>query len=84
MSYLVDGYHGENTVASAPVSERVAFIRRTYAHLAAALLVFVAIEAFLLTSGIGEQLFKAIFAGGGKAAWIGLMILFIGGGIAHR
>ena len=35
MSYLVDGYHGE-TAATAPVNERVAFIRRTYAHLAVA------------------------------------------------
>src|SRR5262249_4452378 len=37
MSYLVDGYH-RDTVATAPVSARVAFIRRTYAHLAAAIL----------------------------------------------
>ena len=37
MSYLVDDYHGD-TVAAAPVNERVAFIRRTYAHVFGAIL----------------------------------------------
>jgi uncharacterized protein len=81
MSYLVDGYHGE-TVASAPASERVRFIRRTYAHLAGAILAFVGIEAFLLTSGLGLELFKTLFAFNG--AWIALMVVFIAGGIGAQ
>ncbi len=83
MSYLVDGYHGE-TVASAPASERVAFIRRTYAHLAGAVLAFVGIETVLLSSGLGLELFRSIFAGGGSMAWLGLMVLFIVGGIGAQ
>ena len=82
VSYLVDGYHGE-TVASAPPSARVAFIRRTYAHLAGAVLAFVGLEAFLLTSGIGLQLYNSIFLSF-NGAWIGLMILFIVGGFAAQ
>lgn len=81
MSYLVDGYHGDR-VASAPVSERVRFIRRTYAHLAGAIAAFVGLEAILLGSGLGVELFKTVFAFNG--AWIGLMLLFIVGGIAAQ
>lgn len=77
MSYSLDSYQGE-VVAAAPVNERVAFIRRTYAHLAGAILAFVGLEALLLSSGIGEELIRSIFAQ--KGAWIGLMILFVGGG----
>src|SRR5437660_707505 len=50
MSYLVDQYHTE-TVASAPVSERVRFIRRTYAHLAGAILAFGGLTAAVFLSG---------------------------------
>jgi uncharacterized protein len=81
MSYLVDGYHSD-TVATAPVSERVRFIRRTYAHLAGAVLAFIGLEAFLLTSGIGLELFKTMFAFNG--AWIALLAVFIVGGFAAQ
>src|SRR5436190_18778756 len=81
VSYLTDGYHGE-TVASAPPSARVRFIRRTYAHLAGAVLAFVGLEAFLLTSGVGLDLFKTMFAFNG--AWIALMAVFIVGGVAAQ
>ena len=81
MSYLVDGYHGE-TVAAAPVSERVRFIRRTYAHLGAAILAFVGIEAVLFSTGMGMEILKSMFAYNG--AWIALMAVFIVGGIAAQ
>lgn len=81
MSYLEDGYHSE-TVAAAPVNERVQFIRRTYGHLAGAILAFVGLEAFLLSSGIGLDLFKTVFAT--RGAWIGLLVLFIVGGFAAQ
>lgn len=83
MSYLVDGYHGE-TVASAPPSVRGAFIRRTYAHLAGAVLAFVGIEAVLLESGLGKDIVRSLFATGGNLAWLGLMVLFVVGGIAAQ
>jgi len=81
MSYSLDGYQGE-TVALAPVSERVAFIRRTYAHLTVAILALVGIEFALLSTGIGETILKSLFAQNG--AWIALMVLFIGGGYAAQ
>src|SRR5687767_1913288 len=82
MSYLVDGYHREVPVAAAPVDERVAFIRRTYGHLAGAVVAFVALEAILLASGVGLEIVKALFTFNG--AWIGLMVLFIAGGFAAQ
>ncbi|HEV3436195.1 MAG TPA: Bax inhibitor-1 family protein [Gemmata sp.] len=81
MSYLVDSYHRE-TVAAAPVSERVRFIRRTYAHLGAAVAVFVGIEAVLFSTGLGADILQTMFAFNG--AWLGLMVLFIVGGIAAQ
>lgn len=44
--------------ALAEKSERVAFIQRTYAHLGAAVIAFVCLEALLLTAFPAEQLFE--------------------------
>lgn len=41
------------TVAESAPAERAAFIRRTYAHLAGAILAFFGLEFFLISSGIG-------------------------------
>jgi FtsH-binding integral membrane protein len=82
MSYLVDGYHGE-TAAMAPVNERVAFIRRTYAHVAGAVLAFVGLSAALIASGVGEQIFRDVFMAN-RMAWLGLMVVFIGGSFAAQ
>jgi FtsH-binding integral membrane protein len=79
--YLLEGYHGE-AAAYAPTSERVAFIRRTYAHLAGAVIAFVGLEALLLKSGAAHQFVMGQMANNG--AWIALMLLFIGGGFAAR
>jgi len=81
MSYMVEGYHGE-VAAHAPVSARAAFIKRTYAHLAVAVAAFVGIEAALLQSGLGEQMLKTMFAVPGS--WIGLMVLFVVGGMGAQ
>ena len=81
MSYLVDSYHGE-TVAAAPVSERVAFIRRTYAHVAAAVVALVAFETVLIGTGIAKDIVSSMFAS--NFAWLGLMVVFIGGTFAAQ
>lgn len=81
-SYLMDGYHNESA-ATAPVNERVAFIRRTYAHLAVAVLAFVGISAGLIASGVAEQILRDVFFAS-RGAWIGLMVLFIGGSFAAQ
>ena len=79
MSYAVDSYYGDgHSVASRPASVRAAFVKRTYLHLGGAILAFVAIEAALISSGVALDIVKTMFVG--RAAWIGLMVLFIGGG----
>jgi FtsH-binding integral membrane protein len=82
MSYLVDGYHTD-TAAMAPVNERVAFIRRTYLHLAGAVLAFVAASAALISTGLAEQIIRDVFLAH-RFAWLGLMVVFIGGTFAAQ
>jgi FtsH-binding integral membrane protein len=77
MSYLVDGYHGD-TAATAPVSERVAFIRRTYAHVFGAILAFVGLSAALIASGVAEQIIKDVFLANRWAPLV-LMVVFMVG-----
>src|SRR5438034_1115107 len=81
MAYTIDGYISDRPVAAnALPAERVAFIRRTYAHLAAAVLAFAGIEAVLVRTGIGMQIFQGLFVGMGTAGLLVFMLLFIGGG----
>lgn len=82
MEYLVDGYR-RDAASAAPVSERAAFIRRTYAHLFGAIVAFVAVEAALLSSGLGIELLKSIRSAG-NIGWIGLMLAFVAGGFAAQ
>ena len=81
MSYLVDGYHRE-TVASAPPSARVRFIRRTYAHLAGAVLAFVGIEAAIFANFSPTDVLRTMFSFNGS--WLALMVLFIVSGFAAQ
>lgn len=81
MSYMVDGYYGD-TAATAPASARAAFIKRTYLHLAGAVLAFVGIEAALISSGVGLDIVRTMFAQ--KGAWLGLMLLFVVGGMGAQ
>ena len=79
MSYAVDEYYGDgSSVATRPASVRAAFVKRTYLHLGAAIFAFVAIEAALISSGVALEIVRSVFVG--RGAWIGLMVLFIGGG----
>ncbi len=61
-------------VAQAEASERASFIRRTYAHLAAAILALIGLETLLFTSGIAETIARTIFGFGGMS-WL----LILGG-----
>ena len=45
---------GGMSVAEAPASERVAFLRKTYLHLGGAVLAFIAVEAALLNSPLAR------------------------------
>lgn len=82
MSYMVDGYYRE-TAAAAPQSERAAFIRRTYLHVAAAATAFAGLSAALVASGMAEQIIRDVFLAN-RFAWLGLMVVFIGGSYAAQ
>ena len=77
MNYDLDNVYGN--AAAAPVSARAAFIKRTYLHLAGAVLAFVGIEAALFSTGMAENIVRDVFLAN-RASWLGLMILFIAGG----
>lgn len=48
------------TVSQSEPSERAAFIRRTYAHLAGAVLAFVGLEIYMINSPIAEMLLNVM------------------------
>jgi FtsH-binding integral membrane protein len=80
--YLQDGYYTDS-VANAPESARVAFIRKTYLHVAGATVAFVLLEAVLLNSPVKQLIMQQMKAFGG-VAWIALMLLFMGTGFISR
>ncbi len=61
-----------NSVADAAPVERAAFIRKTYLLLAAAILAFIGVEAFLFTSGIAQVVSSVVFKGGG-IGWLAVL-----------
>jgi FtsH-binding integral membrane protein len=72
------GFEYPSLAAQAAASERAAFIRRTYAHLAGAILAFVGIEAFLLNV-VDERLIWGVLAGK-PMMWLVVMFAFMGAG----
>lgn len=84
MSYLVDGYHHGGTAAMAPPSERVQFIRRTYLHVAGAVLAFVAASAALVASGLSEQIYNDVFRASRFSALLLMVVFIVGTIVAQR
>jgi FtsH-binding integral membrane protein len=66
------------TAAAASIDARAAFIRRTYGHLAAAILAFVGIQAALFQSGLAAPVLQTLF--GHQMAPLFLLAAFIGAG----
>ncbi|HEY0427255.1 MAG TPA: Bax inhibitor-1 family protein [Pyrinomonadaceae bacterium] len=64
------------TAAEALPQERAAFIRKTYAHLAGAIAVFVLLETILLGSGLGEMAARTMM--GSSFSWFIVLAAFIG------
>lgn len=62
--------------ADAGPAERSQFLRRTYMHLAGAILAFVALEAVLLNSPIAPAMMKLMV--GGNFSWLIVLGLFMG------
>ncbi len=61
-----------NSVADAAPVERAAFIRKTYALLATAILAFIVVEAFLFGSGIAQVIASVVFGAGG-IGWLAVL-----------
>ncbi|VTS05431.1 Bax inhibitor-1/YccA family protein [Tuwongella immobilis] len=85
MAYLEERYFGYGgSAAEASTDARIGFIRRTYAHLALAVAACVGLEAILLnTPAVTEFVMRNLF-GAGRLAWLGVMALFVFGGMAAR
>ncbi|MFN2501935.1 MAG: Bax inhibitor-1 family protein [Pyrinomonadaceae bacterium] len=67
---------GISAAGAAPI-ERAAFIRKTYMLLAAAILAFIGVEAFLFASGAAVAVASVLF-GGGAMGWLLVLGLFMG------
>lgn len=65
------------TAADALPAQRAQFIRKTYLLLAAAILAFIGVEAFLFTSGAADLIFSVMFSGGAMG-WLVVLGLFMG------
>ena len=84
MQYAMENdYYRGMSAADSEASVRGAFIRRTYAHVAGAILAFVGIEAILFKTGFAEDFVRQLFGTG-----YGMLILLggfiIGGMVARR
>jgi FtsH-binding integral membrane protein len=66
-----------NSAADALPAERARFIRKTYLHLAAAILAFIALETFLFTSGIANSI-MSVMRIGGSMSWLLVLGAFMG------
>ncbi len=66
-----------NSAANALPAQRAEFIRKTYLLLAAAILAFIGVEAFLFASGAANMIASVIF-GGGAMGWLLVLGLFMG------
>ena len=68
-------YAQQLSVSQAEPSERAAFIRRTYAHLAGALLLFAGLLAYLITTPFAEQFVG--FVAGSRFGWLAILGGFV-------
>lgn len=67
-------YAQQLSVAQAQPSERATFIRKTYAHLAGAILAFIGLEAYMVNSPIAEMLLHVMQM---RFGWLMIMGAFI-------
>jgi FtsH-binding integral membrane protein len=74
MSYAMDYY--PSVVAQAPADARATFIRKTYGHLAGAVLAFIGVEALLLQiPGVGQASLAML---SGRFTWFIVLLAFMG------
>lgn len=64
------------SAADAMPEERASFIRKTYLHLAGAILAFTLIEAYIMTTGAGLAITQTLL--GGRWSWAIVLLAFMG------
>ena len=81
MNYYEDDYNRAGVAAiNATLSERAAFLRKTYLHLTGAVLAFAGILGVALNTGAGEQLAVAI----GSNWWMAMIAFMIVSWVAQK
>jgi FtsH-binding integral membrane protein len=76
MNSYNDHFSGGYSVADSEPNVRAAFIRKTYLHLAGAILAFIVLEFLLVNSPIAAPLTKILFSG--RWAWFVVLGAFMG------
>lgn len=76
MNTTYDDFKTSYSVADALPEERASFIRKTYLHLAGAILVFTLIEGYLIMSGAGLAIAQTML--GGRWSWLIVLGAFMG------
>jgi FtsH-binding integral membrane protein len=69
-------YFDQRLAAEAAVDARAAFIRRTYAHLAGAVLAFIGLEALIFKLVPAETIHNLVV--GASASWLIVLLAFVG------
>lgn len=76
MNTTFESTFGNTTAANALPAERASFIRKTYLHLAVAILAFAGLEAYLFASGIANTIASTML--GGQFSWLIVLGAFMG------
>lgn len=76
MNTTYDDFRTSYSAANALPEERASFIRKTYLHLAGAVLVFILLEAYLVTSGAGLWVAQTML--GTQYSWLIVLGIFMG------
>ena len=76
MDTAFNSTYGNSAVDALP-EERARFIRKTYLHLAAAILTFILLEGFLFTSGAADSI-VSVMSLGGSMSWLLVLGAFMG------
>jgi FtsH-binding integral membrane protein len=69
-------YQAPYVVAEAPAEQRAAFIRRTYGHLAGAILAFIALEFFFFQIGLPKMMVRVLASS--PYSWLIVLAAFVG------
>jgi FtsH-binding integral membrane protein len=76
MNTAYDDFKTSYSAADSSPQERASFIRKTYLHLAGAILAFTLLEAYIFMSGAAQKIASTML--GGNISWFIVLALFMG------